>query len=74
MVSDSPTFLQTVLSHTSDFYQKLGLSINIGKTEFMQYTSDQASAALHIDDTHLNEVEHFKYLGSHISSDCNLDH
>ena len=43
-----------VLSNISDFYQRLGLSINIGKTEFMQYSSDQDSARLHIDGNHLN--------------------
>ena len=75
MVADSQEFLQTVLSHTSDLYRKLGLNINIGKTEYMQNCapSSQLLAPLHIDNVPLKEVQSFKYLGSHISSNCHLD-
>ena len=55
MVADSQEFLQTVLSHTSDLYRKLGLNINIGKTEYMQNCapSSQLLAPLHIDKMYL---------------------
>ena len=74
-VADSPATLQTVLTHTSSFYQKLGLSINIGKTEFLKYTPlpPVNTVNLLIDGLPINEVECFRYLGSHISADCQLD-
>ena len=37
MVADSLDSLQHVLSLTSAFYPKLGLSINVSKTEFIEY-------------------------------------
>ena len=42
--------LQLVLSHTSTFYQNIGLSINISKTELMEYlpTPQQTVSELHI--------------------------
>ena len=74
-VADSPATLQTVLTHTSSFYQKLGLSINIGKTEFLKYMPlpPVNTVNLLIDGLPINEVECFRYLGSHISADCQLD-
>ena len=75
MVADSPEFLQIALSHTSKFYQKLGLKINIGKTELIQYrlTSSENPATLQIDNVPLQNVETFKYLGSYIAASCHLD-
>ena len=75
MVADSIESLQSVLSHTSAFYQKLGLNINIGKTEYMEYhpTNTQTQNNLHIDNNPLNKVNMFKYLGSHISANGYID-
>ena len=75
MVADSPESLQVALSHTSEFYAKLGLKINIGKTELIQYspTPCQNPATLQIDDTPLKNVDSFKYLGSYIAANCQLD-
>lgn len=75
LVADSHATLQTVLTHTSEFYQKLGLSINIGKTEFLKYTPAPPANTVNlmIDRLPISEVQHFRYLGSHISADCQLD-
>ena len=76
LVADSPEVLQTVLTYVSKFYRKMGLNINIGKTEFMQFSPPhvpRSSTAVTIDSTPLKQVESFKYLGSHISSNCHLD-
>ena len=75
MVADSPEVLQSVLEHTSNFYKKLGLSINIGKTEFLRYSpsASQNPVNIHIDGIPLKEVSCFKYLGSHISANCQMD-
>ena len=75
LVSDSPEALQSVLSHTSNFYKRLGLSINITKTEFLKYNPipHQNTVNIYIDGLPLKEVNCFKYLGSHISANCHLD-
>ena len=75
MLADSPAVLQSVLEHTANFYKRLGLSINIGKTEVLSYspTGTQNAVNVHIDNIPLKEVDCFKYLGSQISANCHMD-
>ena len=75
MVADSLDSLQHVLSLTSAFYQKLGLSINVSKTEFIEYlpTTQHSPSVLQISGSHLKQVGTFKYLGSHISANGLID-
>ena len=75
LVADSPGNLQLVLTRIDALYQRLGLSINIQKTELLKYNPHDIEAAvqLSIRQEPLNEVACFKYLGSHISADCTLD-
>ena len=76
LVADSPNVLQTVLTFVTKFYRKLGLNINIGKTEVMELTTPHISRSptiFEIDGIPLKLVPTFKYLGSHISSNCHLD-
>ena len=74
LVADSLDSLQLFLSHTSAFYQKLGLSINVSKTELMEYlpTAQQLHSELHTDGSQLKKVNTFKYLGSHISANGHI--
>ena len=75
LVADSAEGLQRVLTHSAELYKKLGLQINIQKTEYMKYTATLAEGThpLFIDGVPLKEVQSFKYLGSHISANCSLD-
>ena len=76
LVADSPKVLQTVLTFVTQFYRKLGLNINIGKTEVMELTTPHITRSpniMEINGTPLKVVPTFKYLGSHISSNCHLD-
>ena len=64
VVADSPESLQEVLSHMAVLYKKLGLNINVQKTEFLKRTvsSPESPITLNIDGTELNEVQCFRYL------------
>ena len=75
MVADSPESLQEVLSYMALHYKKLGLNINVQKTEFLKRTvsSPESPIILNIDGTELNEVQCFRYLGSNISANCSLN-
>lgn len=75
LVADSLESLQLVLSHTSAFYQKLGMSINVSKTEFLEYlpTTPLIPSELQIGGSQLKKVDTFKYLGSHISANGHID-
>ena len=56
------TALQLLLSAYSNLSKKMGLRINITKTETMS-----------VDGHRLKRVERFKYLGSYVTRDCKLD-
>ena len=75
LVAYSAEGLQQVLSRSAELYRKLGLQINIQKTEYMKYTvmpGDETHIPS-IDGVNLKEVSSFKYLGSHIAANCTLD-
>lgn len=75
LVADSAEGLQRVLTRSAELYKKLGLQINIQKTEYIKHTATpvEGSHPLTIDGEPLREVLSFKYLGSHISANCSLD-
>ena len=62
--------LQCLLHSYNALAQKMGLRINTKKTETM---STQEQADFYVNGEKLTKVEHFKYLGSYVSNDCNLD-
>ena len=75
LVADSAENLQHVLDEMSALYTRLGLKINVQKTDYMLYSSvaQDTSPVLTIDGSTLKKVECFRYLGSNISSNCRLD-
>ena len=75
LVADSAEGLQRVLAKSAELYKKLGLQINIQKTEYMKHTAMpvEVSQPPSIDGEPLKEVLSYKYLGSHISANCSLD-
>ena len=75
LVADSVEGLQRVLAKSAELYKKLGLQINIQKTEYMKHTAMpvEVSQPPSIDGEPLKEVLSYKYLGSHISANCSLD-
>ena len=38
-IADSAEKLQRILTHSADLYRKLGLNVNMQKTEFMKYNA-----------------------------------
>ena len=64
------TALQSLLSAYSSLSKKMGLRINIKKTETMS-VGEQVD--LYIDRHKLNRVDRFKYLGSYVTKECRLD-
>ena len=62
--------LQLLLSAYSSLSNKMGLHINIKKTETM---SIGEQVDFHIDTQKLQRVDRFKYLGSYVTKDCKLD-
>ena len=69
--------LQFIVSKFAEASQLFGLTISLGKTEVLYQPSPgptvQPPPTITIGDTTLKTVEHFKYLGSVISSDGSLD-
>ena len=63
-VADSAEGLQRVLTRSAELYKKLGLKINIQKTEYMKHTVTPVEdlPPLSIDGEPLKEVLSFKYL------------
>ena len=72
LVADSAQDLQHVLDLVSSLYTRLGLKINVQKTEYIQISQD-SSTDLSIEDSSIKKVECFRYLGSNMSSNCCLD-
>ena len=64
------TALQSLLSAYSSLSKKMGLRINIKKTETMS-VGEQVD--FYIDRHKLNRVDRFKYLGSYVTKECKLD-
>ena len=67
--SDSSFGLQTLLTAHNDLSKRVGLSINIGKTETMCIGPEWD---FFIDGKVLQNVKRFKYLGSIVTSDCSI--
>lgn len=77
LIAHDPTKMQQMVDVFSETTRKLGLQINIGKTEVMYQPSpsnpDPHEPVIKIDDEPLKVVQNFKYLGSMISSDNAID-
>ena len=75
-VAHSPEELQTVLNAATRAYSRMGLTINTTKTEVICQWSASTPSTLPVF-TVANEqllvVPSFKYLGSMLSEDCNID-
>ena len=68
--SDSPIGLQTLLTVYNNIAKRMGLFINIKKTETMPIGPEEQ---FFIDDTPIQSVNRFKYLGSIVTSDGTVD-
>ena len=68
--SDSPLGLQTLLTAYNNMAKRMGLFINIKKTESMCIGPE---VTFFIDDVPIKNVSRFKYLGSIVTSDCSMN-
>ena len=75
LVAHTAEELQLMLAIMSNFYQKLGLGINVQKTEVMRYCAlpTDIEEPIVLNGASLKQVNSFKYLGSHLSATCQLD-
>lgn len=76
LVADSTEALQTALSSITEAYTRLGLSINIRKTEILsQWSVDKPlePSNLRINGEELLSVPSFKYLGSYLSRNISIE-
>ena len=73
IVADSTE--STQLDHMSELYRRLGLSINVQKTDYHQSISQPqvSTSTFNIDGSTLKKFDCFRYLGSNISAKCCLD-
>uniref|UniRef100_A0A803SPW5 ribonuclease H n=1 Tax=Anolis carolinensis TaxID=28377 RepID=A0A803SPW5_ANOCA len=68
--------LQATLNTFAEAYKKLGLSLNIEKTKvlFQQAPAHpSAKPGIQLNGVTLENVDHFRFLGSHLSTKVNLD-
>lgn len=73
-VSETPDGLQRLMSAFDDACRRFGLKISVKKTEVM--SSDihgQETLVIKLGDHQLKQVDKFRYLGSTITSKCDLD-
>ena len=68
--SDSAIGLQTLLTAYNNMAKRMGLSINIKQTETMSIGPEEL---FFIDDTQIQSVNRFKYLGSIVTSDGSVN-
>ena len=68
--SDSALGLQSLLTAYNNMAKRMGLSINIKKTETMSIGPEEQ---FFIDGMPIKSVNHFKYLGSIVTSDCSVN-
>lgn len=76
LVAHTPYALQAALTAIESAYRKMGLSINVQKTEVLCQWGVAAPRVLpifYISGNELSNVHNFKYLGSILSENCNLD-
>lgn len=76
LVAHTPEALQAALTATVNAYSRIGLNINTQKTEVLCQWNAAAppeQPIFYIQDNELTIVSDFKYLGSFISQDCNID-
>lgn len=74
LCSTSQSDLEEKLQKWKDRLHQYGLRLNITKTEYMapgRETTDHST--IHLDSTPITRVEEFRYLGSVISEDGNID-
>nr|XP_014353800.1 PREDICTED: uncharacterized protein LOC106706837 [Latimeria chalumnae] len=68
--------LQVIINVFAEAYRKMGLSLNIQKTKVLhqQAPNEQSPApVIQIHGETLENVEHFPYLGSHLSQTADID-
>ena len=68
--------LQRILNAFSDAYTRLGLSINVQKTQVLYQPAPNDEARnpnIVLNDETLDNIHEFAYLGSHVSADVNID-
>lgn len=71
ILSETPADLQCALNHLYDTYRDYGLSVNTNKTEIMILNGMEEN--FHINGSKLKTVKSFKYLGSIVSDNNELD-
>ena len=76
LVANSPEELQAILTAAVQTYSRMGMSVNINKTEVVcQWSSSTPDTPpiFTIDSQPLTITPSFKYLGSILSEDCSVD-
>ena len=74
LLSHSPDDLQVALSQMAHLYERMGLQINVKKTEVMQFHAEsREEERISLLGEELKNVSCFRYLGSNISANCSLD-
>ena len=68
--SNSALGLQSLLTAYNNMAKRMGLSINIQKTETMSIGPEKQ---FFIDGMPIKSINHFKYLGSIVASDCSVN-
>ena len=64
LIADSENDLQTLIERVHDVSKKYGMEISIPKTKNMIFShEDQLQVNIKLDDTSLDQVNRFKYLG-----------
>jgi hypothetical protein len=62
------TTLQDTMNRLVDTRRKYGMEINIGKSQLIRVSKSNESLRIKVGNRKLKEVDHFKYLGSVLTS------
>ena len=73
LLAESQTDLQEMTDKLNDSCTRLGLKINVGKTEAIVFSKEKRPCTLSIRGTVIKQVDEFKYLGSMFTADGRCD-
>lgn len=77
IVAESEADLQAILNTFNRVYKSIGLKINTAKTQILYQPSPTTTSLIQpniqLDGVTLQNVDHFPYLGSHLSSNAVID-
>ena len=73
VLTESQNELQAMITKIAEESGKMGMKINVGKTEVQLIGRERVKVSIHLEHQELKQVEEFVYLGGNMSEDASTD-